>query len=263
MDYWLALWWGSARWIAHIWVLKYLKEKNINITEISWTSMWALIWGLFAMWKDYEEIENILKTIDFKKLIDLNLKDAIVSGNKIYNKLFEIYWDITFEELKIPFSVVATDFKTWEKIVFKSWKLIDALRASISLPWIFKPYEINHTKYIDWWLKSNLPVLELSKKNIIAVSVISWEIEHKTHREFLNFKIQKWFLWNTYDTIKKTIWIMMKTNEDLNILLAKNLEKNVILIAPALAKYEYFDFYKIDEILKIGYLEAKKILKDI
>ena len=56
---------------------------------------------------------------------------------------------------------------------------------------------------------------------------------------------------------------MMKTNEDLNILLAKNLEKNIILISPALAKYEYFDFYKIDEILKIGYLEAKKILKDI
>ena len=111
MDYWLALWWGSARWIAHIWVLKYLKEKNIIITEISWTSMWALIWGLFAMWKDYEEIENILKTIDFKKLIDINLKDSIVSGNKVYNKLFEIYWDITFEELKIPFSVVATNFK--------------------------------------------------------------------------------------------------------------------------------------------------------
>ena len=37
--------------------------------------------------------------------------------------------------------------------------------------------EINHEKYIDWWLKSNLPVLELSKKNIIAVSVISWEIK--------------------------------------------------------------------------------------
>ena len=37
----------------------------------------------------------------------------------------------------------------------------------------------------------------------------------------------------------------MKTNEDLNILLAKNLEKNIILISPALAKYEYFDFYKI------------------
>lgn len=54
--------------------------------------------------------------------------------------------------------------KTWEKIIFKSWKLIDALRASISLPGIFKPYEIDHIKYIDWWLKSNLPVLELGIK---------------------------------------------------------------------------------------------------
>ena len=145
----LALWWGSARWIAHIWVLKYLKEHNIKISEISWTSMWALIWGLIAMWYDYDKIENILKTIDFKKLIDLNLKDAIVSWNKIYDKLFEIYWDITFEELIIPFSVVATNFKTWEKIIFKSWKLIDALRASISLPGIFKPYEIRPYK-IHW-----------------------------------------------------------------------------------------------------------------
>lgn len=51
---------------------------------------------------------------------------------------------------------------------------------------------------------------------------------------------------------------MMKTNEDLNIQIAKTQNKNIFLIAPALVKYEYFDFYKIDEILKIGYKEAKK-----
>lgn len=114
----LALWWGSARWIAHIWVLKYLKEHNIKILKFLEQVCEHWFWGLIAMWYDYDKIENILKTIDFKKLIDLNLKDAIVSWNKIYDKLFEIYWDITFEELIIPFSVVATNFKNLRKDYF-------------------------------------------------------------------------------------------------------------------------------------------------
>ena len=66
-NYGLALWWGSARWFVHIWVIKYLEEKDIKITEISWTSMWAIVWAFLAFWKNSSEMLEIAK--EFQILI--------------------------------------------------------------------------------------------------------------------------------------------------------------------------------------------------
>lgn len=105
MNYWLALWGGASKWIAHIWIIKYIEESNINISEVSWTSMWAIIWACYALWIKSKEMEKFISQINFLKLIDLNLKDSIVSWNKIYNKLFELYWDKLIENTKIPLKI--------------------------------------------------------------------------------------------------------------------------------------------------------------
>lgn len=251
--YSLALGWGASRWIAHIGVIQYFEKNNIEIDEIAGTSMWAIIWSCFAMWKNSTEMRKIMSEINFLKLIDVNLKDSIVSWNKIYKKLEEIYGDALIENTKIPLKIVATNLDTWEKKVFISWKIVDAVRASISLPSIFKPFEINENKYIDWWLISNLPVLELNWKNIIAVSVVRESLKMKTHRKIFSFQIKKWFIWTTYETIKKTISIIMANNEDLTLEIAKKDWKNIILIKPNVSNYEYFDFMKYNEIIEKGY----------
>lgn len=262
-NYSLALGWWSAKWISHIGVIRYLEENKdkININEIAWTSMWAIIWACFATWMKSSEMESFLKKISFLKLIDLDLKSWLIHWKKIYKKLEELFWENRIEEAKIPLKIIATNLYSWEKEVFTSWKIVDAIRASISLPIIFKSFEINSKKYIDWWLISNLPVLELDWNNIIAVSVIRDTYkEIKTHRKIFNINIKKLFFWINYQILKKTINITMSTNENLSLEIARYKWKNITLLLPRVWNYEYHDFLKYNEIITKWYEEAQKTL---
>ncbi len=258
--YSLALGWWAARWIAHIWVIKYFEENNIEINEIAWTSMWAIVWACLAIWKTSKEMEKIISEVKFLKLIDLNFKESLLSGDKVYLLLQDIFWNTLIQDTKIPLKIISTNLETWEKYIFKTWKIIDAIRASISLPSIFKPYEIDWVKYLDWWLNSNLPVLELDWKNILAVSVIREENKKiNTHEKifWLNFKTSFWKY--NYKVLKRTISIIMKNNEDFSISIATSQWKNIFLLKPKVWDYEYFDFLKYEEIIKLWYDECIEI----
>lgn len=262
--YSLALWWWSAKWFSHIWVIKYLEENQdkIIINEIAWTSMWAIIWACFAIWIKSINMLEFLENISFFKLIDLDLKTWLIHWKKIYKKLEELFWETRIEEAKIPLKIIATNIYSWEKEVFTSWKIVDAIRASISLPVIFKSFEIDCKKYVDWWLSSNLPVLELCWNDIIAVSVIRDSFkEIKTHRKIFNVSIKKFFLWINYQILKKTVNITMNNNENLSLEIAKYRWKNVKLIVPDLWNFEYHDFLKHNDLITKWYEEAIKVLK--
>ena len=263
-NYSLALGWWAARWLCHIWVLKYIEENNIQINEIAWTSMWAIIWACFALGKKSEEIKSIVKSINFLKLIDFDLKKWVVSWNKIYKLLEKIFWDTKIEDVKIPLKIFATDMNSGEKIIFIKWKIVDAVRSSISLPMIFTSFDYFGNDFLDWWLKANLPVLDLDWKDIIAVSAIrdKWK-KIITNRKIWNFEFKKWFFGYNYEILKKTITILMSTNEDLSLELAKYIWKKIILLTPDIWNYEYYDFNKVDEISDIWYEEAKNKLNNL
>lgn len=257
--YALVLWWWASRWLAHIWVIEYIESHDIEIQEVAGTSMWAIIWACFALWKTSFEMKQIIKEIQFLKLVDLNLENALVSGNKVYKLLQNIYGDALIEESLIPLKIIASNFQTWEKKVFSSGKIVDAVRASISLPGIFTPFEIDGDIYIDGWVKANLPVGEVESKNIIAVSVVKEKQMIKSYRKIFSFELKKKFLGNTFDTLKKTISIIMATNEELHLEIIKKSHKNIILIKPDVSDYEYFDFLKYEEIIQLWYREAQKV----
>lgn len=255
--YSLALWWWAARWLVHIWVIKYLTQNNIEIIEVAWVSMGAIIAALFSIWKSTDEIIEFAKSINYLKLIDFQLSSWIVLWDKIYKKLETIFLDKKIEDQKIKLKIVATNIISWRKKVFTEWKIVDALRASISLPWIFIPYEINGELYVDWWITNNLPIEILNWKNIIAVTAlrkINWPLE-KTRKVFwMNFKRQ--FLNLSYQILHRTVLIMMKQNE-LRSLETNN--KNIILIDPEFWELDFYSFNKIDEFIELWYKETFKI----
>lgn len=256
-SYSLALGWWAARWLVHIWVLKYLEEKEIEIKELSWTSMWAIIAAMIAMQKTSSDITDFIKTINYLKLIDIDFKTWLLKWVKIEKKLFEIFWDTKIEETYIPLQIVATNLETSESNIFKKWRIVDAIRASISLPWVFIPKIINNQSYCDGWIMMNLPIDVLKWNNIIAVSALKinkWPIE-KTKKVFwISFK--QWFLRNNYEIIKRSVILLMKVNEDVSL---NNSKKDIKLIRPDFWKLDLLDFNKVKEFMEIGYNEIKKL----
>lgn len=260
-DYSLALWGWSALWLSHIWVIKYLEEKNIEINEISGTSMWAVIASFYATWKSSDYMIEFAKNINFLSLIDFDFKSWLLKWDKIYKKLEEVFWNLKIEDLDVKLKIVATNIETWEKNVFEDWKIVDAVRASISLPWIFKPFKNWNKLYIDWWMLSNLPIEILNWKNVIAVSVIKdvkWKL--LTKRKVLWIEFDVWFLNINYQVLQRAFLLMMKTNEQTSL---NTKWKDIILIKPDLLNMDFLSFNKLDELIEKGYSEAVLVLRDI
>ncbi len=259
--FWLALWWWAARWFAHVWVIKYFEEIWLKASEISWTSMWSIVASFYAFWFKTTEIINIIskiKKLDYIKLIDLNFKTWLIWWIKIKKKLEDIFWNVKIEQAKIPLKIISVNIDTWEKKVFDKWLLIDAIRSSISIPFIISPYNIKKDNLIDWWVINNLPIEELKSKNIIAVSVLR-DIKRQINKEtkFLWFKIKHNLIWLNYQILQKTIDIMMKQNEDRSL---KCKNKNILFINPKFPNIDYYEFYKFNEIIDIWYNECKRVI---
>lgn len=256
--YSLALWWGAARWFAHIWVIQYIEENDIGIEEISWTSMWAIVASLYAIWKTSEEMIEISKAINYIKLIDVSLKEGLLKGDKIYKKLHSIFWEILIEELNIPLKIIATSIYNWERKVFESWKIIDAIRASISLPGIFKPHSIEGELYMDGGIVNNLPIECLNGKNIIAVSALKKVNEDlQSKRKILWVDFNVWFFKLNFQILQRTLIFMMKQNEDRSL---QAQGKNIILIEPEYGELDFNSFNKVDELVGVWYREAEKYI---
>lgn len=212
-SYSLALWWWAAKWFIHIWVYKYLQENNINISEISWTSMWAIIASLIAIWKDYQEITNIAKSTSYYKMIDFDLNFWLLKWKKISKKLEEIFWNIEIQDTKIPLKITATNITNWTLKIFTSWKIVDAIRASISIPWIFAPKIIDDVSYVDGWMIMNLPIQALTWENIIAVSTLETHYDDiQIQKDVLWITIKSWFFKNNFEILNRSLNLLMKTN---------------------------------------------------
>ena len=177
----LALGSGAARGLAHIGVLKALIEEGISIDYISGSSIGALVGAYFASKGEVATLEEMVLGIDWRKLarlIDPNLifmLKGLIHGQKIKELLQAIIGDIEFKDLKIPLAVVATDINTGEEVVIKEGSVIEAVRASISMPAIFMPVKYGRRFLIDGGVVNPVPagvVRNMGATFVIACNVI-------------------------------------------------------------------------------------------
>ncbi len=148
----LALGGGSARGLAHVGVIMALEAYNIPIDIIAGTSIGSVIGGLYASGATIEQLEEVALSIKKSKtlfLIDpVFPHSGLISGDRIEKMLNQFgIKDKTFDDLKIPFAAVATDVESGAEVILNQGKVIDAVRASISIPGIFTP-----VKYQDYYL---------------------------------------------------------------------------------------------------------------
>lgn len=158
----LALGSGGARGLAHIGVLKTLAKHGVPIDCIAGSSIGALIGGLYAAGMSIAEVEAVAldtnwRTV-FSVLFEPKLDQGLIGGEKVGAFITSLVGTKRFNDCRIPFAAVATDLKTADAVVFSEGEIAKAIRASISVPLIFKPVEHGNMLLADGGLSSPVPV---------------------------------------------------------------------------------------------------------
>lgn len=198
---------GSARGLAHVGVIRWLEEHRIPIDVAAGTSMGGLVGGAFAMGMDARELEAFVRSLDWDQLfgassfahknirrkadaraypsrLEFGLRGGIVAPTALNNgeyvelllgRMTAPYFSIEdFGELPTPFRMIAVDLLSAQQVVMRSGSLADAMRATMSLPLIFPPVEVNGQLLIDGGAMNNVPAdvaREMGADRVIAINV--------------------------------------------------------------------------------------------
>lgn len=221
-----------------------MEEKKYHIREVSGSSMGAIIAGGIALWMNSQEIYAFTqKEFSYWKLVNFSFWKWLLSGEKVVKMLQWAYGKAKVSHTQIPLKIVATRLEDMEKIVFTDTSILDAVRASMSIPWIFQPHVIHGKHYVDAMLSENLPLSVLEGDNIIAISsTMGLKTDISSTRNILTKSFNK----------------ALYNNENYSL---KSCEKILRLIRPSYDEVDFFDFHKFEDIVKIWYQEAKKILE--
>ncbi len=280
----LALSGGGAKGLAHIGVIKVLEENGIRPDFIAGTSMGSIVGAFYASGYNADQMIDISKKLDWDKLINDDLSRKILSinekfdderyilefpikkdngklkillpgglhyGYNIYNELskllFPVYNRKNFSNLNIPFVCVASDIEHGKPKVLKQGDLAKSLRASMAIPTVFTPVEINDTLLVDGGLLDNFPVMILKKMGadyIIGIDVQDTLYSKKELSSVINILDQssKFLRAPNYEKARKNVDLYFK---------------------PEVQQYGVLDFDKVDSIIKIGENCAKQNINKI
>jgi len=179
----LALSGGAAKGLAHIGVIKALEETGIQVDFISGSSMGALIGAAYASGIPIDTLEKIAVDTDWKTSAKLFVPgfstSGLVDGKRVKEFLYTFYGDRKIENLPIPFAATAADISNGKLYVINKGSLLEAVRASISIPIVFTPVKHKDIFLVDGGLVNPVPidvVREMGADFIIAVHVLHGRI---------------------------------------------------------------------------------------
>lgn len=276
---------GGARGFAHIGAIKALEENRVPVDYVGGASMGGLIGSLYAMGKSPAEIEQIVVGLHWDKLLqsstsfenlsyrrkedrrnipspvtlkgrvdDLTLPNALNSGHEIGLLIDDLtlqYESIRdFSLLPIPFQTVGTDMVSGESVTLKSGSLSRSLRATMSVPGVFAPVEIDGRILSDGGLVNNIPTNIVKAMGADIVIVINIETQLGDR-----------------DALKSLPGLLTQT---INIATADNSKRSLrqadLIIAPELGDFTSADFTKARELIDLGYsgtVERANLLRSL
>jgi NTE family protein len=268
---------GGARGFAHVGVLKVLEENRVPVDYVGGASIGGLIGALYAMGKTPAEIEELIGTLDWDKLFasstafenlsfrrkedrrnipspiplrgklnDLKLPTAFNSGHEIgllFDRVTLPYARVNdFDQLPIPFRTVGTNMVNGASEELKSGSLSRSLRATMSIPGVFAPIEIDGKILSDGGLVNNIPtnVVKAMGADILIVVNIETQLASR-------------------ESLESLIGVLAQT---INIATAENSRRSLqqadLIIAPDMKDFGSTSFSASEEIIKLGYDGAKQ-----
>lgn len=158
----LALSGGATKAVAHVGVLRAFADSGIVIDSITGTSGGSIVGALYATGRTIPELERIALSLSWKQMAQVTFSRlGFLSSDKIERYLVSVMGDVRFEDLPIPFAVVATNLVSGRAHTFRHGRVAMACRASCSIPQIYKPVEIDGEYFVDGGLVEELPLAAL------------------------------------------------------------------------------------------------------
>lgn len=238
---------GASRGFAHIGVLKILESNKIPIHMIVGTSAGSFVGSIYAYGFNAFQLQKMSFSIERGDIVDLTIPDnGFVKGEKLEEYINTLLNNTPIEKLRIPFYAVATDIQNGQEVVFGRGNTGTAVRASCSIPGIFRPVKIGDRTYVDGGVVSPVAVdaaKRLGADYVIAVDISS-DIEDRSPE-------------STIETILQSVSIMYSK------LSSTQLSKADIVIKPKLGYIGSSDFTKKHEAVLEGEKAAIEALPHI
>jgi NTE family protein len=244
----LALGGGFARGIAHVGVLKVLEEEGIPVRMIAGTSVGALIGAAYCSGVTIAELEEVAYKVRFTTFARWTLsRYGFATNDRMVSFLTRTLKVQTFEELRIPLGVTATDFNTGEGMVFTSGSIIDPVRASCAYPGMFLPVEIRGRWLVDGMLSNPVPTRPLramGTERVLAVQLKGQWSKTTAPRHLFDVIGQSFAI---AQDMMSTVW---RSAADL-------------VIEPDVAGFDYDDFKRAGELIRVGEQAMRRALPEV
>jgi NTE family protein len=244
----VALGGGFARGIAHIGVLKVLEEEGIPVRAVTGTSVGALIGASYCSGLSAGELEQVARSVRFTTFARWTLsRYGFASNDRMVTFLDRTLKVKTFEELRIPLGVTATDFNTGEGVVFHSGKIVDPVRASCAYPGMFLPVEIRGRYLVDGMLSHPVPtrpLREMGADRVIAVHLKgSWSAGGPPRHLFD-------VIGQSFAIAQDAMSSLWRGSADL-------------VVEPDVAGFAYDDFKRTGDLIQVGEVAMRQALPEV
>ncbi len=238
---------GGARGFAHLGVISALNEAGIFPDIISGTSAGALVGVLYA---DGYKPEEILKLLNHGSRLDFMRpalpREGLLQIGGVVKILKSALRATTFEELKIPLSVTATDLNNGMAVYFSSGELIDPVIASASIPVLFQPVIINEICYVDGGVLDNLPVKPVENSCRVLIG------------SFVNPVGPLEKISGLISIAERTFMLSMSKE-----IMEKSKKFQLLIAPPELSNFKILDPEKAEDLFELGYNATKEKLKTV
>ncbi len=152
---------GGPRGFAYIGAIEELERRGYEITSVAGSSIGSLVGGIYASGglNAFKEWLFDLDNLRLMSLLDVSISmNSVLKGDKVIAAIKQVVPDVNIEDLRIPYTAIAADLFTGEEIIFREGRLFDAVRASISIPSMFRPVKHGHRTLVDGGVVNTFPL---------------------------------------------------------------------------------------------------------
>jgi NTE family protein len=244
----LALSGGTARSIAHVGVIRALREAGLPIAYVAGTSGGAIVATILAAGASDERLTEIAGSVGWRDLARFKLSTlGLVSSKPIERLMNEVLPGARFEGLQLPCAVTVTNLLTGRREAFARGPLARVVRASCSIPQIYLPVEIEGAPYVDGGLAEYLPVQtvqEFGPQFTLAVNLAPRRERYARPRHYLQL-------------------VMLLTNMVAQQNLGPSLKRADFVLHPPVERFSPFDFGRARSLMDLGYETTRAHIAEI